>query len=201
MDTQKRIDQLCKSLNAQTEKLYADTPGKLLLLGQKDSIFLKAIKRKADSMGLVCDFGRVSPPYTGVVADTEFSGTKGYPLTSDVDIDNIKAPGISCVALGILYLLLRQGLIENDATLTVAHSKTADLFRATEDRDVVIYATPELTQYPCFNTKDLVIDLGNCFTEMDKEYFRCDFVGNIGRLTVSVILNEFAKNGRRVRYI
>lgn len=60
---------------------------------------------------------------------------------------------------------------------------------------------PELTQYPCFNTKDLVIDLGNCFTEMDKEHFRCDFVGNIGRLTVSVILNEFAKNGRRVRYI
>lgn len=72
MDTQKRIDQLCKSLDDQTEKLYADTPGKLLLLGQKDSIFLKAIKRKADSMGLVCDFGRVSPPYTGVVADTEF---------------------------------------------------------------------------------------------------------------------------------
>lgn len=223
MDTQKRIDQLCKSLDAQTKELYADTPGKLLLLGQKDSIFLKAIKRKADSMGLVCDFGRVSPPYTGVVADTEFSGTKGYPLTSDVDIDNIKAPGISCVALGILYLLLRQGLvvgktitivgrghavkglaqalIENDATVTVAHSKTADLFRATKDRDVVIYATPELTQYPCFNTKDLVIDLGNCFTEMDKEHFRCDFVGNIGRLTVSVILNEFAKNGRRVRYI
>lgn len=98
MDTQKRIDQLCKSLDAQTKELYADTPGKLLLLGQKDSIFLNAIKRKADSMGLVCDFGKVSPPYTGVVADTEFPGTKGYPLTSDVDIDNIKAPGISCVA-------------------------------------------------------------------------------------------------------
>lgn len=38
MDTQKRIDQLCKSLDAQTKELYSDTPGKLLLLGQKDIV-------------------------------------------------------------------------------------------------------------------------------------------------------------------
>lgn len=79
MDTQKRIDQLCKSLDTQTKELYADTPGKLLLLGQKDSIFLKAIKRKADSIGLVCDFGKVSPPYTGSRGRHGISRQKGIP--------------------------------------------------------------------------------------------------------------------------
>ena len=215
MDIQRRLDRLCLSLDRQTKSFAEDKSGKLLLLGQKDSLFLKAIKRKADSLGVLCDFGTINPPYTGVVADNEDPSSVRFPIMSDVDIDCVKAPGMSCVAQAIIMLLsdcglieentitivgrghavkgLAQALIEEDATVTVAHSKTLDLYRATEDKSVVIYATPMLTQYPCFNTRNLVIDLGNCFTEKDREYFKCNFVGNIGRLTVSVLLNRFVK--------
>lgn len=220
MDIQRKIDLLCRSLDKQTVSLSKEKSNKLLLLGQQDSLFLKSIKRKADSLGVPCDFGKIIPSYTGVVADKESSGSVRFPIMSDVDVDCLKSPGMSSAARAVLYLLmeqkmvsgktitivgrghavkgLAQALIEENATVTVAHSKTPDLYRATEDKDVVIYATPILTQYPCFNTRDLVIDLGNCFTENDRESFKCDFVGNIGRLTVSVLLNSFAKYHDRI---
>lgn len=75
--------------------------------------------------------------------------------------------------------------------VTVAHSKTKSLLQATQNRDVVIYATPIITQDISYNTRDLVIDLGNSVPHPDR--LNCPYVNRIGQLTVSILLNRFAK--------
>lgn len=59
------------------------------------------------------------------------------------------------------------------------------------NRDVVIYATPTITKDISYNTRDLVIDLGNSVPHPDR--FNCPYVNRIGQLTVSVLLNRFAR--------
>lgn len=45
-------------------------------------------------------------------------------------------------------------------------------------------------------TRDLVIDLGNSVPHPDR--FNCPYVNRIGQLTVSVLLNRFARKEHRV---
>ena len=80
-------------------------------------------------------------------------------------------------------------------TVTVAHSKTPILYGATTGKDVVIYATPTITGAVPYNTHDLVIDLGNSVPHPDR--FNCPYVNRIGQLTVSVLLNRFARKEHR----
>lgn len=63
-----------------------------------------------------------------------------------------------------------------------------------EDK-VVIYATPTITGAVPYNTHDLVIDLGNSVPHPDR--FNCPYVNRIGQLTVSVLLNRFARKEHR----
>lgn len=58
IDVMENIKKLSAALDAETASLHPS--GKLLLLGSQDSVFLKAIKRKADQLGINCDH---SDPY------------------------------------------------------------------------------------------------------------------------------------------
>ena len=98
---------------------------------------------------------------------------------------------ITIVGRGHAVKELAKYLDFNNATVTVAHSKTKSLLQATQNRDVVIYATPIITQDISYNTRDLVIDLGNSVPHPDR--LNCPYVNRIGRLTVSILLNRFAK--------
>lgn len=49
-------------------------------------------------------------------------------------------------------------------------------------------------QFP-YDTRDLVIDLGNSVPLPD--WFNCPYVNRIGQLTVSVLLNRFARKEHR----
>lgn len=221
MNIQERIDQLCKEIDEETKSLWSED-SRLLLFGDKDSVFLKAIKRKANLFGIGCDFhDTLNRPYNAVVADNENKKARGYPFPVELDIDHVHTPGMSCVAEAVLTILLSAGLvsgnnitvvgrghavqgladelIEHDATVTIAHSKTTNMLLATFGRDVVVYATPQITwervcEKPSFDTSCLVIDIGNCFDKKTRERFKCDYVGNIGRLTVSILLNRAVKN-------
>lgn len=97
--------------------------------------------------------------------------------------------GVEVTAHGMQYLTL------DNATVTVAHSKTKSLLQATMNHDVVIYATPTITKDISYNTRDLVIDLGNSVPFPD--WFNCPYVNRIGQLTVSVLLNRFARKEHR----
>lgn len=207
------IKKLSATVDEQT-KFLAPRAGKLLLLGSRDSVFLKALAKKAEILGIDFDFTyHLNPPYRGVVVDTE-TAPPNLKLTADVDIDNSFHLGMSAVSQATLTLLLAAGLvcgkditivgrghavqdlvhhlIDNDATVTVAHSKTTNLFKATENRDVVIYATPTITQDISHNTRCLVIDLGNSVPHPER--LSCPYVNRIGQLTTSILLNRFVRN-------
>ncbi len=212
MDYNEVIDTLTREIDNDTRRLLP-VSGKLLLLGSKDSVFLKSIKKKADAFGIYYDHTfRFITPYTGAVVDTE-SCPLGIRLSPDVDIDRSFSDGMSSVSKAILALLLStdlvsgkditivgrghavkglaQALIDNNATVTIAHSETKSLLNATMNRDVVIYATPTITQDISYNTRNLVIDLGNSVPHPNR--FCCPYVNRIGKLTVSILLNEFVR--------
>lgn len=193
------------------------TSDKLLLLGAEDSVFLKAISRKAQKLGVPYEHTySFTAPYQGVVVDTE-TCSDYLRLPTDADIDHSFSEGFSSVSQGVLSLLLAadlvsrkditivgrghavkglaQALIDNNATVTVAHSKTESLLQATLNRDVVIYATPTISQDISYNTKALVIDLGNSVPHPDR--LSCEYINRIGNLTTSIILNRFVRKGRR----
>lgn len=213
-------NEIIKTLSEQFDADTVSRPltGKLLLLGSEDSIFLKSIKRKADSLGIKYDHTfHFTPPYQGAVVDTE-TCPDDLRLSADVDIDCLFSPGMSCVAQATAALLsstglayernitivgrghavkgLAQALLDCNATVTVAHSKTASLLQATMNRDVVIYATPTIKKEISYNTGELVIDLGNAVPHPDR--LSCEYINRIGQLTVSVLLNRFAKAVSRV---
>lgn len=162
IDVMENIKKLSAALDAETASLHPS--GKLLLLGSQDSVFLKAIKRKADQLGINCDHtSNPLPPYRGIVVDSETVSFNSI-LDPDVDIDHSYSPGMSAVSQAVMDLLIESGLVWekditivgrghavkelakyldfNNATVTVAHSKTKSLLQATQNRDVVIYATP-----------------------------------------------------------
>ena len=212
MSYQNLVKKLSEQIDGETIALLP-TSGKLLLLGSQDSIFLKSIMRKADSLGIKYDHTfHLTPPYRGAVVDTE-TCPDDLRLSSDVDIDHSFSDGLSSVSKGVLALLLAADLVHkknitivgrghavkglapaliyNNATVTVAHSKTTSLLQATQNRDVVIYATPTIKKEISYNTGELVIDLGNAVPHPDR--LSCEYINHIGQLTVSVLLNRFVK--------
>ena len=110
-------------------------------------------------------------------------------------LDLVHAKDITIVGRGHAVQNLAKYLTLGNATVTVAHSKTKSLLQATMNRDVVIYATPTITKDISYNTRDLVIDLGNSVSHPDR--FNCPYVNRIGQLTVSVLLNRFARKEHR----
>lgn len=216
-DAKSELDVLVELLDNETEAhRVPDYP--LVLFGELEhSPFLRAVKRKAEDYGIqvVMNTWPHNTSYR-VVVDKETAGPFGY-ISKFEDIDKVWAShdGLSCVAHAIALLLthlnlvsgkditivgrghsvkgLAKCLIDHDATVTVAHSKTECLLSATKNKDVVIYATPEITHLPAYDTKELVIDLGGCIKHPD--WFMCECVSGIGKLTVSVLLNRFVTGG------
>ncbi len=69
-DVMEQIKTLSATLDEETTRFHPT--GKLLLLGSYESVFLKAVKRKADLLGIDCDLTQYPcPPYKAVVVDRE----------------------------------------------------------------------------------------------------------------------------------
>ena len=69
-DVMEQIKTLSATLDEETTRFHPT--GKLLLLGSYESVFLKAVKHKADLLGIDCDLTQYPcPPYKAVVVDRE----------------------------------------------------------------------------------------------------------------------------------
>lgn len=217
MNSTKMIDELVHQLDEDTKR-YLPTRRDLLLFGSADSIFLKSIMKKARSLEINCNTYQDSIWHhnisckDGIVVDMEtFNGSIYDPRWEPVnDLDGLIYDTRPCVAEAMIRLLnkanlisgksitvvgrgrstkgLAEELIQYDATVTIAHSKTQDLFSATSGRDVVLLCTPKLDQDISYNTKSMVIDLG--VAAPHPEWYTCDYVTRIGKLTVSILLNR-----------
>ena len=135
-------------------------------------------------------------------------------LPAEADVDNLFNPGMSCVAEAAYEFLfdmialegktvtivgrghavdgLAEKLLELDATVTVAHSHTKDLYKAMNGQDVVVLATPVVPAFPLAN--ELVLDIGGTLPKemVDQLPPGCQYMGRIGRLTNSILLARVA---------
>ena len=69
-DVMEQIKTLSATLDEETTRFHPT--GRLLLLGSYESVFLKAVKRKANLLGIDCDLTQYPcPPYKAVVVDRE----------------------------------------------------------------------------------------------------------------------------------
>ena len=67
-DVMEQIKTLSATLDEETTRFHPT--GKLLLLGSYESVFLKAVKRKADLLGIDCDLTQYPCPHCGEVINT-----------------------------------------------------------------------------------------------------------------------------------
>lgn len=208
------VTQLSERLDAYTEQMLPIC-GKLVLYGDWNSPFLKSVRKKAEQFGVECDTHARRP--LGVIIDEE-TAQLPYHLRvkvddNDLDIDNckmnsmtsaaqatymvlnemncIEGKNISIVGRGHAVSGLAGQLVNKNATVTVAHSKTRDIFSAVDGSDVIVYATPELIVPQRPETWDLVVDLGGVWS--DNPYTNCAYINRIGALTVSILMNRLAK--------
>lgn len=216
------LDRLVKDLDNQTEAVLQTLPEckrpTFALMGDiENSPFLRAVKKKADWFGLKYDIYPSDSRRCFYARPVVYDRESCNPSILDkmADVDKTQFDGMSCVAEAVYLLLKRMNLIaykditiigrghavkglakrlvDKDATVTVAHSKTHKLLWATNCKDVLIFATPALTSPLFYDTKDLIIDLGNCIIEPGR--FDCEYLGNIGKLTVSVLMSRIVCGG------
>ena len=108
-DVMEQIKTLSATLDEETTRFHPT--GRLLLLGSYESVFLKAVKRKADLLGIDCDLTQYPcPPYKAVVVDRE-TVPSDIKLTAEVDIDHSYSQGMSSVSQATLALLLALDLV------------------------------------------------------------------------------------------
>lgn len=201
-------------LNEVATKTY--TPS-LLLVGSHSSPFLRSVNRLAQEVGMDAHILSYIPPLIGdckVVVDRETCATAVTHLPAEADVDNLYNPGTSCVAEAAYEFLfdmvalegktvtivgrghavqgLAEKLLELNATVTVAHSHTKDLYKAMNGQDVVILATPVVPAFPLAN--ELVLDIGGTLPKemIDQLPPGCQYEGRIGRLTNSILLARVA---------
>lgn len=188
----------------------------LFLIGSNSSLFLKSVHRLAQEVGMDSHILSSLPPLIGdckAVVDRETCDTV-TSLPAEADVDNLYNPGTSCVAEAAYEFLfdtvplegktvtivgrghavqgLAEKLLSMNATVTVAHSHTRDLYQVMDGQDVVVLATPVISAFPLAN--ELVLDIGGT---LPKEMVYqlpsgCRYEGRIGRLTNSILLARAA---------
>lgn len=192
------------------------TNNTLRLFGSNDSYFLNAIAKKCKSFGIKCEtvsnyVGPGSMRQYPTVVDTE-TYHNNISLEEWQDIDCQYNDGISCVSQAVINILsqykiagkhivivgrghavqgMRGVLLANDATVTVCHSKTVNMYDITKLADILILATPKIDGQIDINNKDVIIDVGNALTDVSVE----NYINKIGKLTVSILVNRFVRCG------
>ena len=203
------VNKLCEQYDNET---FANSVDKQLFLVGGETPFLKAIKKKATNLGIYCTYkDRVDLNTTPTVVDTEVY-KELFHLISQQDIDKIQCDGISCCANAILAFLTNidiagknitilgrghavKGLVEElmyctDATVTVCHSKTRNLYESTLFADILVVAAPVKPAQVSSLAGKIIIDVSGTF----KGFVPKDrYVGNIGKLTTSILLNRAVK--------
>lgn len=184
----------------------------LTLIGSDTSPFIKAVARKAKKLGVWCSFNRIKG--RPVLIDTETANWSDM-LPPEVDIDRIDNPGLSCCAQAIRDVLsaigvvgksvciigrghavqdLASALVKMDATVTVAHSKTENLYDATLFSDILIVAAPILPAQVSPIIGKTVIDLVGSFKDVVSPE---RYIGDVGKLTTSIVLYRAAMSSNK----
>lgn len=207
------VDELQKQIDADTReavKTYGEPPI-MTLLGDLESPFLRALRRKCEKLGMEIntETGRGWP----TVADRETWTGKQYDYRLDIDEDAFMPSVAETVAMVVRCAELKQkdicivgrgpavqGLdkwwLKQDHTVTVCHSKTG--FNAMAEHldraEIVVLGTPELPAGMTFSGAELIIDIGGAVDSAFAEACQ-NYLGprDIGRLCTSILCNRAAR--------
>lgn len=196
-------EQLCQKYDQET--VNNNTKHKLYIVG--DSPFTRAIKRKADQLG-VSWFADVCTEHSfhKMIVDREVYRGE-IKMWDEQDVDNLVSRGLSCCAQAILDTLLEigvsgkavtiigrghavkglaQALIDHNATVTVAHSQTGNMYEAMLFANIVVVAAPIHTSGLCSMTGKVIVDVvGKCYPKGAETFVSAS---DIGKLTTSIVL-------------
>lgn len=202
------MKEIVDRLSGQCDALIARTGSKFpLYLAGGETPFLKAISRKGERLGVPCIFlDDICTMRRPIVVDTEVVKHDFY-LFGDADIDKIQDKSkMSCCAEAIYDTICEIGaegkhvsivgrghavqnlfpaLIAADATVTVSHSKTKNLYEATRFADILVVAAPVIPAQVSPIGDKIIIDVSGTFKGFVNEE---QYIGNIGKLTTSYIL-------------
>lgn len=136
-------------------------------------------------------------------------------LPSDLDVDNLISDGMSSCAKAVFLILESSRYLTGQLIVIVgkghavkglaavlgeltgalvfeADSKTEDLDLFIQAADIVVYATPTLTQPIRHIHTRLVIDLGGVVPR-ETLPTNCEYIRHVGPLTISILLNRVIK--------
>lgn len=208
------VDRLVEKLDRETgEKGSAQT---LQMFGSEDSRYLNAVENRARKLGLRVARGTEAPVYVyePVIVDTETIDS--FPTTpfKSYDLDGVMSDLASCTSEAVRMILdklllcsphvyiigrghavkgLAAGLLEDDATVTVCHSRTRWLAEIAGIADVVVNSAPEIpdTEF-IFDRCCTLVDISGGLSRY-KHSGELTYIGpgEVGRLNVSILLNRF----------
>lgn len=204
----KIVDTLCSEYDAETSQI--SNGSSFYLLGG-ESPFVRAVLNKANRLGVkYTHIDELKPTIYPTIVDVE-TYKKSFLLTSYQDIDFIQHYGLSCCANAISDVLIALGvsgkhvcivgrghavqglsnaLVKANATVTVCHSYTEDLFSVTKIADILIVAAPIYPHEVALENLDLIVDVSGTFNKFNGWDH---YIGNIGKLTTSILLNRVCK--------
>lgn len=209
------IQYLVNLEDIRTSRAYFYSWSKLGLIGDWNSPFLKAVKKKADEFKITCTDNLLD--CYALVYDNETANmspmVKQQLSSTKLDIDSAKNFGMSAVAEAILNVIQHKRsltgkkitvvgrghatdgllpiLVRCSATLTLANSFTPDIFEAVDGADIAIYATPKINDMRKPNVNELVIDLNGIWS--NDPFAECEYINRIGPLTVAILINRFTQ--------
>lgn len=176
------------------------------------SPFVQAISKKSNKLGIKGTLvDSLKPTIRPTIVDIE-TYKEPFILTSYQDIDFIQHYGLSCCANAVLDVLIAHGvsgkhvciigrghavqglanaLVKANATVTVCHSYTEDLFEITKLADILVVAAPIKPHEVALENLDLIIDVSGSMHEFNGWD---NYIGNIGKLTTSILLNRVCKH-------
>lgn len=172
---------------------------KLNIVGDVNSMFLASLKKKALKLGFEVTENDLESKYPTVVDVETVENFNATRLDFWVDVDRLHNRGKSAVAEGILMYLksqttllgkhvaiigrghavkgLSDGLLTENATITICHSKTKSVTDICKNCDIVVNASP-------YDTSELNCDI---LVDITKNIPK-----GIGSLTTSILLNRAA---------
>lgn len=208
------IDALCAMYDEETKTMLPTDKPLRLVCGV--SPFTSALAKKCVRLGVDYTYSDHYIKGYPTVVDVEIAKVP-EDLTSKDDIDGIKRGRMPAVTEAVLALLRHRGLagahivivgrghavrgladrlLEEDASVTVCHSKTKYLYDATTVGDAIVLATPASARLAvCTLDKNLIVDLGGVLNGrviLDNRYVSGAM---LGKLTTSILLNRVVKYG------
>ena len=200
------VNKLSADCDAYVTRAAKQKPFPLYLMGG-ETPFLKSIAKKADRLGVKYEFiPYIADMRRPCVVDVE-TIKDPFWLTANADIDAVdkedmpsccseaigdtikeigaEGKNITIIGRGHAVQGLAKMLLYCNATVTVVHSKTNNLYEATRFADIIVVAAPVTPAQVAPLADKIVIDVSGTFKGFvdDKLY-----IGNIGKLTTSYIL-------------